>query len=82
MDWTACDILDECVSCQKQLLNLYNSAASEAAGSRLRSQLRHLLDEEHELHTQVFQVMERRGLYQPHLAQAREISQARDKYSR
>lgn len=80
MEWSASEILEECTSSQKYLMNLYNTAASEAANSRLRSQLLQILSNQHELHSDLFRVMERRGLYQFHPARARDIAQAEQKY--
>ncbi|HCX78776.1 MAG TPA: hypothetical protein DG577_05130 [Firmicutes bacterium] len=81
ISWTASNILEEAISCQKHLTSLYNSAATEASSTAIRDDFRNILMDTHQLHQDLFTVMQRRGLYMPQTAPTQEIDQAWQKYS-
>ncbi len=74
--WRAGHIFLEAISCQQHLTKLYNQAAIEASSDTLRQDFFNILDEEHQLHRDIFQVMQRRGLYSPQMAENRELAMA------
>lgn len=74
-------ILKDALSDQKQLTQTYNLASNEAAGNNgLRSDLLHILMEEHELQSAMFNAARKKGWYQPEQASSQEIQQAWQKY--
>lgn len=79
--WTASNILEDSLSCQKYLTGLYNTASTEASTPTIRDDFRNLLMDTHQLHQELFSVMQRRGLYMPAAAPTQEVSQAWQKYS-
>lgn len=81
VSWTASDILEDSLSCQKYLASLYNTAATEASTATIRDDLRSILMDTHQLHQDLFSVMQQRGLYMTPAAPTQEIDQAWQKYS-
>lgn len=79
--WRASHIFQEAISCQKDLTRLYNLAATEGSSQALRQDFLRILDEEHQLHENIIQVMQRRGLYTPHLAQSKELAMTQQHFS-
>lgn len=74
--WRASQVLEKLLANQKNLANLYNSAALEAGSKETRQSFFNILLEEHQLHEDIFMVMQRRGLYSPQPAEDSEIAQA------
>ncbi|MGI6364287.1 MAG: spore coat protein [Bacillota bacterium] len=79
--WRAGHILKESVSCQKHLTKLYNSAALEADNDHIRQDFLSILDEEHQLHRDLFLVLQRRGLHSPRPAEKHELARAQENFS-
>jgi spore coat protein CotF len=79
--WTANNILEDAISCQKHLTNLYNSACVEASTPVIRDDFLNILMDSHQLHQDLFAVMERRGLYMPQGATPQDVTQAWQKFS-
>lgn len=79
--WTASNILEDALSCQKHLTSLYNSASVEASTPEIRDDFRNILMDTHQLHQDLFSVMERRGMYMPQQAPPQEISQTWQKFN-
>ena len=79
--WTASNILEETLSCQKHLSSLYNTATTEASTTAIRDDFSNMLMDTHQMHEDLYTVMQRRGLYLPQSAPTQEIDQAWQKYS-
>jgi hypothetical protein len=69
-------ILKDALACQKELTNTYNVASNETAGNNgLRSDMLHILMEEHELQSAMFNAAVKRGWYQTEQAPSHKIEQ-------
>lgn len=69
-------ILKDALACQKELTNTYNIASNETAGNNgLRSDMLHILMEEHELQSAMFNAAQEKGWYQTEQAQIQKIRQ-------
>ena len=79
--WTANDILNEIIFCEKSMANLYNTAALESSEDAIRKDFIKILTDVHQIQNNVFTVMERRGLYQPYIAEKQDIIEAGQKYN-
>ena len=79
--WTASNILQDSLSCQKYLASLYNTAATEASTAAIRDDFRNILMDIHQSHQEIFSMMQQRGLYMPPTAPSQEVNQAWQKYS-
>lgn len=70
-------ILKDALACQKELTNTYNIASNESAGNNgLRSDMLHILMEEHELQSAMFNAAQSKGWYQTEQAPMQKIQQA------
>jgi len=79
--WRASTILEEALSTEKHMTNIYNNAANESSNDSIRQNFVTILMEEHQLLEELLAVIQRRGLYHPQHADTREISQANHKYN-
>lgn len=79
--WSASEILEEAISTEKHLTALYNNAANEAKGDKVRQDFLNILMDEHQLKQDIFSVMLRRGLYQPQQAEAQDIASTQQKFT-
>lgn len=69
-------ILKDALACQKELTNTYNIASNESAGNNgLRSDMLHILMEEHELQSAMFNAAQSKGWYQSEQAPMQKIQQ-------
>lgn len=75
-------ILRDVLTSQKELTNTYNIASNETAGNNgLRSDMLHILMEEHELQSAMFNAAHKKGWYQTEQACPQKIEEAKQKYS-
>lgn len=79
--WTASNILQDSLTCQKYLSTLYNTAVTEASTPSIRTDFCNILSEVHQLQNDVFTVMQQKGLYMTPPAPQQEVTQAWQKYS-
>jgi spore coat protein CotF len=79
--WTASNILEDSLSCQKYLAGLYNTATTESSTTAIRDDFRNILLDTYQLHQDLFSVMQRRGLYMTPAAPNQEVNQAWQKFS-
>jgi len=74
-------ILKDALACQKELTNTYNIASNETAGNNgLRSDMLHILMEEHELQSAMFNAAVKKGWYQTEQAPPQKIEQTRRQF--
>ncbi|NLY53555.1 MAG: spore coat protein [Firmicutes bacterium] len=75
-------ILKDALACQQELTNTYNLASNETAGNNgLRSDLLHILMEEHELQSAMFNWARKKGWIEDAPASAQQIEATLSKYN-
>lgn len=62
-------IINDVVASQKLISSSYNTYASECINVNLRNEFMNILNDEHEIHSELFDEMQKRGWYQPDMAQ-------------
>lgn len=75
------DYLSEFLDTQKQLTANYNYYAGECVNTELRSSMLALLDEEHDIQSDIFNQMHARGWYQVKGADPAEVTTVKTKFS-
>jgi len=75
------EMLTDTLASQKMIENTYNLFASECANQQIRDEFMNILRDEHDISYNVFQEMSQRGWYQTKVADANEVTQAKNKYS-
>jgi spore coat protein CotF len=76
------EILNDCLTGQKQLTSAYNTFAGECVDPRLRSTFLDILEEEHCIQADLFDDMTAKGWYQTEPAEPGKVAQTRQKLSR
>ena len=74
------DIMTDLLSSQKFVTDGYNTSANECACPGLRSDMMNILNEEHQIQSDVFGEMQKRGWYPTEAAEQTKINQVRQKY--
>lgn len=75
------DMTTDVLSSQKHLTDGYNSYANEASCLTVKNTLMSILDEEHKIGHDVFELMNQRGWYPTEAAPQDKITQAKQKFS-
>ena len=75
------EILQDCLSNQKQTAASYNTFAGECVNEQLRSTMLSILNEEHKIQADLFCHMQSNGWYQVEPADQKKVQQARQKFS-
>ncbi|WP_353894211.1 spore coat protein [Proteinivorax hydrogeniformans] len=78
---SAQEILNDALTNEKHLTNLYNTAANEATNDSLRQDMLNILMDEHNMEASIFNTMQQRGMYNTKQASSQEITQAQQKYA-
>lgn len=74
-------ILKDALACQKELTGTYNIAGNETAGNNgLRSDILHILMEEHELQSAMYNAAHKKGWYPTEQASPQQIQQTLQKF--
>ena len=76
------DIMTDLLSSQKFVTDGYNTSANECATPCLRSDMLNILNEEHQIQSDVFSEMQKRGWYPTEAADQNKITQTKQKFSR
>lgn len=74
------DIMDDILSSQKHLTEVYNGYSNECVNPTLRDDFLNILREEHNIQSSVFTDMQKRGWYAPSAAEQQMINKAKTKY--
>lgn len=74
------DYLSEFLHAQKQLAANYNYYAGECVNTELRASMLTLLDEEHDIQSDIFDQMHARGWYQVKGADPAEVATVKTKF--
>jgi len=74
------DIMQDILSSQKHITGTYNTYANECVTPSLKSDFMNILNEEHQLQSDVFTEMQKRGWYTTEPADQNKMNQAKQKY--
>ncbi len=74
------DMMYDVLASQKFITDTYNTFTNECATPDVRNQFMRLLDEEHQIQAEVFDVMKQRGWYQTPAADQQKVEQAKQKF--
>lgn len=74
------DILQDCLSSQKQTTATYNTFAGECKNTELRTAMLNILTDEHNIQADIFNTMHVNGWYPTEAADQNKINQARQKF--
>ncbi|MCI1964567.1 MAG: spore coat protein [Oscillospiraceae bacterium] len=74
------EIMDDALSSEKYMTDTYNSFTNECVTQNVRDEFMRILNEEHQIQSEVFDAMKQRGWYTIPDAQQQKIQQAKQKY--
>ena len=74
------EILDDVLSSQKHITDVYNTYSNECVNQQLQDDMMKILKEEHTIQFNVFGEMQKRGWYNPCAAQAQMINETKTKF--
>ncbi|MDD7194776.1 MAG: spore coat protein [Oscillospiraceae bacterium] len=74
------EILDDVLSSQKHITDVYNTYSNECVNKQLQTDMLNILKEEHTIQFTVFEEMQKRGWYSPGAAQAQMINETKTKF--
>ena len=74
------DLMNDVLSSQKFITDTYNTYTNECATPNVRDGFLSILSEEHQIQSEVFDLMKQRGWYQVPAADQQKVSQAKQPY--
>ncbi len=74
------EIMDDILSSQKHITDVYNTFSNECVNQQLQSDMVNILKEEHGIQFAVFSDMQKRGWYSPAAAEAQKINETKTKF--
>lgn len=74
------EMMTDALSAQKWITDHYNIWANECATQQIKSEFINLLNEEHQIQTELFNEMNKRGWYPLQAAEQPKIDQVKQKY--
>ncbi len=74
------DLMNDVLSSQKFITDTYNTYTNECATPNVRDGFLSILSEEHQIQSEVFDLMKQRGWYQVPAADQQKVSQAKQQY--
>jgi spore coat protein CotF len=80
-DFTEQELLDDLLTCEKNLLNLYNTAVIESSTSELRDLLRNNMTQCMDDHYSIWTQMHNKGYYPTKPVDQAELNTTRQKFS-
>lgn len=75
------EILGDGLSTQKATTEKFNTYATECVHDELRDVMLKILEQEHSIQNDVFQMMHQRGYYETPAAQSQKVSEAKQKFA-
>ena len=75
------EILSDSLSSQKFIAGNYDTFANECVNANLRNDFMNILREEHDIQSELFTEMQKRGWYQVKVANPTDVATAKQKYS-
>ena len=80
--YTEKEVLADGLCAQKGATSLFDKAANECVHERLRQTILNILNDEHKIQVEVFDLMHQRGFYETPAADQQKIDQAKQKYAK
>ena len=80
MNFTDREIMDDILTSQKHITDVYNTFSNECVNQQLQNDMINILKEEHSMQFDVFSDMQQRGWYSPAAAQQQMITEAKTKF--
>lgn len=74
------EIMDDALASQKYMTDTYNTYSNECVTQNVRDEFMKILNEEHQIQSDVFDTMKQRGWYNIPDAQQQKIQQAKQKF--
>lgn len=81
-EFTDKEILSDGLSTQKSTTDRFNTMANECVHNDLRGTMLHILEQEHSIQTEVFNMMHQRGMYQTPAAEDKKVQEAKQKFAK
>lgn len=75
------EILGDGLSTQKATTDLFNTASNECVHDNVRNTMLKILEQEHCIQNEVFQMMHTRGFYETPAAEEKKVMEAQQKFS-
>ncbi|WBY63416.1 MAG: Spore coat protein [Thermocaproicibacter melissae] len=75
------DLMNDVLSSQKFITDTYNTFTNECATPNVRDGFMSILNEEHQIQAEVFDMMKQRGWYQTPAADQQKVNQAKQQYA-
>lgn len=79
--YTEKEILGDALSAQKATTALFNTSANECVHEDVRQTMLHILEQEHEIQQDVFEMMHAKGMYPTPEAEAKKVMELKQQYS-
>lgn len=79
--YTDKEVLNDGLCTQKNTTGKFNMSANECANPQLRDTMLKILEQEHSIQFEVFNMMHQRGLYQTPPAQQQKVQETKQKYA-
>ena len=79
--YTEKEVLGDALTAEKGSTGIYNTFSNECVHKDLRDVFLRILDQEHSIQNDVFQMMHTRGLYPTPEAEEKKVEEAKQKYS-
>ena len=80
-EFTDKEILADGLSTQHSATEKFNTFANECVHDNLRGTIMNILEQEHNISTDVFNMMHQRGMYETPPAEAKKVMEAQQKFS-
>lgn len=81
VDLTEQEIMNDMLSSQKFMTEIYNTFSNECASDDVRNTFMNILNDEHKIQYELFDEMSKRGWYQVTNAKQNEIQQVKQQFS-
>ena len=78
--YTEKEILGDALAAQKSTTALFNTSANECVHEDVRQTLMHILNQEHEIQQDVFNMMHEQGMYPTPAADEKKVQQLKQQY--
>ena len=78
--YTEKEILSDALSAQKATTALFNTSANECVLEDVRQTMMHILNEEHEIQQDVFEMMHAQGYYPTPAADEKKVQETKQQY--
>ena len=75
------EVLADALTAQKTTTNNFNTFSNECVHAEVRNELLHILEQEHSIQNDVFEMMHSKGYYPTPEAQKQKVDEAKQKFS-